>query len=527
MEPGEKSARGNGRKGRPRFKLPAGADADVYEINERLRAMIEAFDGLIYVCSRDYHIEYMNDKLIERTGFDATGEACYKALHERDSICPWCVNERVFNGETVRWEVQSPKDGRWFYVVNTPIYHLDGSISKQAMILDITERKRAEIALEKSEHTYRALVESSSDAILMLDKSGRLISFNHAFLELFGYEAGEISGRSLRLLYPSNESYLSFQRKIDPVIRNKESITTEWELIRKDGTLVPVEKTVSPIDGGEGLIGFVAIVRDITNKRETGRQLEEHRCRLGNMVCERERELEEAQAALIEKERQKTVGALSAEVAHEIRNPLTTIGGFAGRLRKKFPDAKEADIIFTESRRLEKILDRISNYLKPVTMQLREFPLNDVLREAFRSIDSELNDKGVRIELELLDDTSSVFADPGLLSQVLINVIRKVMQMGSGSSGVLYVSTLETDKTLNIDFRLPIEVRDAQDSREALDPEFLFCPPNDGNLIVASLSSRFLDAMNGSISFCKDRGGMSFTVCLPKAAEGASQSRTA
>ena len=120
------------------------------EREERYRAIVEAFDGLVYICSEDYRIEFMNEELIRRTGYDATGEVCYRVLHERDSACPWCAKERVLKGETVRWEIESPKDNRWYYVVNTPIYNADGTISKQAMILDITERKEMEEALEKS-----------------------------------------------------------------------------------------------------------------------------------------------------------------------------------------------------------------------------------------------------------------------------------------------------------------------------------------------------------------------------------------
>jgi len=120
------------------------------EREERYRAIVEAFDGLVYICSGDDRIEFMNEELINRTGYDATGEVCYRVLHDRDSICPWCVKERVLKGETVRWEIQSPKDNRWYYVVNTPIYNADGTVSKQAMILDITERKEMEEALERS-----------------------------------------------------------------------------------------------------------------------------------------------------------------------------------------------------------------------------------------------------------------------------------------------------------------------------------------------------------------------------------------
>jgi two-component system cell cycle sensor histidine kinase/response regulator CckA len=126
------------------------AEEAVRESGARYRAIVEAFDGQIYVCSPDYRVEFMNRQLVERTGYDGTGQLCYQVLHELDSICPWCVNNRVFAGETVRWEVQSPKDNRWFYVVNTPIYHTDGSMSKQSMFLDITERKLAEDELRQN-----------------------------------------------------------------------------------------------------------------------------------------------------------------------------------------------------------------------------------------------------------------------------------------------------------------------------------------------------------------------------------------
>ncbi|MBN2430419.1 MAG: response regulator [Acidobacteria bacterium] len=120
------------------------------EQEAQLQAIVRGFDGLIYVCSEDYRIEYMNDRLIQRTGHDARGEICYRVLHDRDDVCPWCVNERVFAGEKVEWEIQSPKDQRWYHVMNTPFVHADGRIAKQAMILDITERKKMESKLLES-----------------------------------------------------------------------------------------------------------------------------------------------------------------------------------------------------------------------------------------------------------------------------------------------------------------------------------------------------------------------------------------
>ncbi|MEE4111847.1 MAG: hypothetical protein V2I40_03470, partial [Desulfobacteraceae bacterium] len=92
----------------------------------QLSAIIQAFDGFVYVSTKDYRIAFMNKRLIKRTGFDGTGQRCHKVLHDLDQVCPWCRNERVFNGETVRWEVKSPRDQRWYYVIDTPLVHLDG-----------------------------------------------------------------------------------------------------------------------------------------------------------------------------------------------------------------------------------------------------------------------------------------------------------------------------------------------------------------------------------------------------------------
>ena len=116
-------------------------------------AMIEAFDGLIYICSENYEVEFMNQRFIARTGHYPLGQKCYQALHGLDDICPWCVNDRVFQGEKVIWEVLSPKDQRWYRVVNAPIRHPDGSMSKMALIQDITELKLAQEKLKKSPET--------------------------------------------------------------------------------------------------------------------------------------------------------------------------------------------------------------------------------------------------------------------------------------------------------------------------------------------------------------------------------------
>lgn len=101
----------------------------------------QAFHGFMYVCNRYYRIEFMNKHLIERIGHDATGELCYKALQGLDKICPWCPGEKVFRGEIVGLEIKSPKDNRWYYIINAPYYYHFNTVSMISMFIDITEKK--------------------------------------------------------------------------------------------------------------------------------------------------------------------------------------------------------------------------------------------------------------------------------------------------------------------------------------------------------------------------------------------------
>lgn len=150
-------------------------------------AMVEAFDGLIYICSQNYEVEFMNQRFIERTGYYPLGQKCYVALHGLNQVCPWCVNDRVFRGETVRWEVQSPKDHHWYYVVNTPVRHPDGSLSKMAMIQDITERKQMEEKLGRATRALKTLSDCKHVLVHSQEEPAFLQEICRIIVEAGGY----------------------------------------------------------------------------------------------------------------------------------------------------------------------------------------------------------------------------------------------------------------------------------------------------------------------------------------------------
>jgi PAS domain S-box-containing protein len=233
-------------------------------------AIIEAFDGLIYICSQNYEIEFMNQRFIERQGNYPLGQKCFQALHGRAQVCPWCVNDRVSRGETVRWEVQSPKDHRWYSVINTPIRHPDGSMSKMAMIQDITLQKRMEKALQESEARYRGIFENAVIGIFQSTPEGRILSVNPAMAQMFGYDSPEDMITGVKdlghqvFVDPKQRDQMKHELAETGVVRGR-----EYQLFRKDGTKIWGSVDARAVrDDSDAISYYEGFVQDITARKK-------------------------------------------------------------------------------------------------------------------------------------------------------------------------------------------------------------------------------------------------------------------
>jgi PAS domain S-box-containing protein len=121
------------------------------ESEEKYRSMMGAMKDAVYICSPEFRIEYMNPRMVERIGHNAIGEHCHKALYNNDDRCPWCIFNKVQQGEHVEYELNNPESGKYYFVINSPIYHSDGSISKLTIFQDITERKAIESQIQQAQ----------------------------------------------------------------------------------------------------------------------------------------------------------------------------------------------------------------------------------------------------------------------------------------------------------------------------------------------------------------------------------------
>ena len=120
------------------------ADEALRESEEKYRSITESMTDAMYICSSDFRVEFMNPAMINKIGYDATGEHCFQTIYGLEEKCPWCIHEKVQRGEYVTTEILNPKDGRTYIVSHSPIFHKNNSISKMTIFRDITQRKLVE-----------------------------------------------------------------------------------------------------------------------------------------------------------------------------------------------------------------------------------------------------------------------------------------------------------------------------------------------------------------------------------------------
>jgi PAS domain S-box-containing protein len=144
-------------------------ERDLTESEVKYRSMMEALIDPVYICSPNLTITYMNPAMIARIGHDAVGENCYKALFGFEEKCRFCLFDKIGKGEMVRNEVFRQKDGRFYHVTHSPIFHADGAVSKLAIYRDITEIKQSESLLRQERNRAQRYLDIVGVIIVVLN----------------------------------------------------------------------------------------------------------------------------------------------------------------------------------------------------------------------------------------------------------------------------------------------------------------------------------------------------------------------
>jgi signal transduction histidine kinase len=233
---------------------------------------------------------------------------------------------------------------------------------------------------------------------------------------------------------------------------------------------------------------------------------------------EKIQQLAEARDRNIRSERLAAIGSMAAHVAHEIRNPLVTIGGFARSILRSSESStvcgQHARIIVDEVARLEKILANVMNFTKPSPPHRTEISIDEVLEKTCVLLGQELKAKNIELVKHLDLKPDKVWVDANQMKQVFINVIQNAID-SIESRGRIIITTAEEDN------RVRIDVADSGGGMTAEVQESIFLPffttKPDGTGLGLAVCRKIVEDHGGEMQVQSSVGvGTTFTILLPR-----------
>jgi PAS domain S-box-containing protein len=489
---------------------------------------------MFWELDREFRVLYANE-LFRRVFGDPVGRVCHDFMCFGEAVCPGCPVVRVFNGEerAVSERMRIDKDGRKIWLRHTacPVKNAAGEVvGASELTIDITDRKRMEEDLRESEHRYRNLVEQVPDIIFSLDKDGKFSFVNIQMEHFLGYPVNKILETPLtEYVLPEDKPTVQYILQLKP----EEIWDEEVGILDASGgkKFARIRCKASYGDHG-GPVGFEGVMRD----RTTRRKLEQDLRKSKEALTEKIRIIDELYEHIVHTGMCKAIEEHTAEVAHELRQPLAIVGGFARRMAKQLEveegvdmakHKQYAEIIVSEVLRLERILDRLIDFTTRDVVHLQRIDPNMLIDYILSITESRRLEKNVRIEKKYGPEVGEVMVDPGRFQQLVLNLLTNAVE-ASPQGGAVEVETgasipsekalksgrLESESYFELKIRNVGAVLPPDELRQVFSP-FRSALPNQDHLPGLTLSKKIVEDHQGSLSLKSDGRGTVFTVWLP------------
>lgn len=407
-------------------------------------------------------------------------------------------DEKAWNeGKIIRVEETLPqRDGntKTFDTIKVPLYHDDGS--RQGLVIigrDITERKNIENLLEESRQQYKSLFEYSPDIVSMLDLNGAITNLNPQFKKITGYDSQPYIGKSITDLLPDAYKQTVLD-KISKVVQDKRPQMFELTIPHKNGNGIIMQSTSLPIIVNNEIAGIICYARDVTELRQT-----EERLRRTDKLS--------------------VVGELSASVAHEIRNPLTSIKGLIQLIQ--MDDEKHQlyyKIMLDELNRINYIVGELLLLAKPQQIKFTEADLQLILYNVISLLKTEASLYNIQIEFEVTDQPIVIQCEPNQLKQLFINIVKNAIEASSAGDTVS-ITAQSTDH----DVTVIVKDQGFGISKELMERigEPFYSSKEKGTGLGMTVSFKIVQSHNGTIKFnSQPQKGTEVIIKLPVKNDG-------
>lgn len=353
--------------------------------------------------------------------------------------------------------------------------------------------RSAKKSLQDTSAIKDQVVTSLPVGLIATDKHGKIAFYNSAAERITGLDLALARGKEPDTILPSHLCRLRESLDLGESISEK-----EMECEFTENKIVPVSVSASKIINEEGrFVGQVLIIRDLGEVRRL-------------------------QDEIRRKEKLAAIGGLAAGVAHEIRNPLSSIKGIATYYKSKFEDGSEdkemAGVMIEEVDRLNRVISELLEFAGPTKLNKKLADINELLKHSVRLVEQEATAKKIGIQLDLASDSVKADVDPDRLTQCFLNLFLNALQaMESGGLFSVSSSTGEAGKAV-------IGIRDtgsgisAEDLNKIFDPYFTTKPKGTG--LGLAIVQKIIEAHEGQIRVRSSIGqGTVFSIALPLVTE--------
>jgi len=350
--------------------------------------------------------------------------------------------------------------------------------------------REARASLSRIEAFSDTLVENMPIGLIAIDDHKRIASFNQVAGSLFIHLTETNIGKDVAEILPRE----LWQLIESPDIRQG-IIEKEIDCPIRDGRVVPLEAGLTLLhDKEDNFLGYMILFKDLS-------------------------EIKSLKKIVARSQRLASVGRLAAGVAHEIRNPLSSIKGFATYFKERYhhsaEDRQTAEIMIQEVDRLNRVVGQLLEFAKPVKVSATSHDIRKLLEDSLRLIEKQIQKKNIRIEKNFSDEVRTATLDSDKINQVLLNLYLNAMDaMKDGGTLLVLTRPHPWKKGIEIIIRDTGLGIDEKAMPNIFDPFFTTKPSGTG--IGLAVVHNIIEAHNGEIKVESDPGkGTTFIIYLP------------